>query len=207
MSVRERLLPVLVLAMLAGCSPSKGGQQTEREPRAGAREAPLPPATDIPAVAEAPALKPPPPDPKPATTVQDLPPTDLATATTAPYPPPVLQQPAEGESESYQPMDLPPSDAAASAEAFPDEVTAFMVERDSCDHFRGEEPYDADRRAYIEESIAELCTGTDAKLATLRRRYAANPAVTRALSGYEERIEKPRDSGASSPLYAPFLSQ
>lgn len=87
------------------------------------------------------------------------------------------------------PLDLPPSDDAAKPTPFPNEVTAFMVDRDSCDHFRGEEPYDAERRAYIEESVTELCTGTDAKLAMLRHRYEKAPEVIAALHGYEDRIE------------------
>lgn len=64
-----------------------------------------------------------------------------------------------------------------------------MVDRDGCDHFRGEEPYDAERRAYLEKSIRDLCTGTDAKLADLRQRYARNQDVMAALAGYEGRIE------------------
>ncbi|WP_461158293.1 hypothetical protein [Sphingobium sp. TomMM35A] len=86
-------------------------------------------------------------------------------------------------------LDLPPSPDAALATAFPQEVTSFMVDRDSCDHFRGEEPYDGERRVFLMESIAELCTGTDAKLAMLRRRYAGDSAVIAALHGYEDRIE------------------
>ncbi|MBJ7376701.1 MULTISPECIES: hypothetical protein [Sphingobium] len=86
-------------------------------------------------------------------------------------------------------LDLPPSDDGGSALPFPQEVTSFMVGRDGCDHFRGEEPHDAERRAYIAENIAELCSGTDAKLAMLRRRYAGDRSVTAALRGYEDRIE------------------
>ena len=89
----------------------------------------------------------------------------------------------------YFPLDLPPSDVAASADPFPREVTEFMVARDGCDHFRGEEPYDAERRAYIAENIAELCRGTDARLASLRRRYAAEPSVIAALKAYDDHIE------------------
>lgn len=86
-------------------------------------------------------------------------------------------------------MDLPPSDDDMSALPFPQEVTAFMVDRDGCDHFRGEEAYDAERRAYIAENIAELCRGTDARLAMLRRRYAGDASVTTALKGYHAHIE------------------
>ncbi|QGP80101.1 hypothetical protein GL174_02355 [Sphingobium sp. CAP-1] len=86
-------------------------------------------------------------------------------------------------------LDLPPSDDGLSAQPFPQEVTAFMVDRDGCDHFRGEEPYDAERRAYIAENVAELCTGTDARLALLRRRYGNDPSVIAALRGYDDHIE------------------
>ena len=86
-------------------------------------------------------------------------------------------------------LDLPPSPGTAQPTPFPQEVTSFMVDRDSCDHFRGEEPYDGERRVFLMESIAELCTGTDAKLAMLRRRYATDPAVIAALRGYQDHIE------------------
>ena len=89
----------------------------------------------------------------------------------------------------YFPLDLPPSDVAASAAPFPREVTEFMVARDGCDHFRSEEPYDAERRAFIQENIVELCHGTDARLAMLRRRYADDPSVMAALKSYDDRIE------------------
>ncbi|HKT77948.1 MAG TPA: hypothetical protein VJQ78_14540 [Sphingobium sp.] len=86
-------------------------------------------------------------------------------------------------------LDLPPSPDAAQATAFPQEVTSFMVDRDSCDHFRGEEPTDDERRVFLAENIAELCTGTDAKLALLRKRYANDPSVIAALRGYDGHIE------------------
>lgn len=87
------------------------------------------------------------------------------------------------------PLDLPPSDDDMSGLPFPQEVTTFMVDRDGCDHFRSEEPYDAERRAYIAENIAELCQGTDTRLATLRQRYAGDKSVTAALKGYDQHIE------------------
>lgn len=86
-------------------------------------------------------------------------------------------------------VDLPASNIVEPVMPFPAEVTAFMVDRDGCDHFRGEEPYDAERRAYLEASIRELCIGTDARLARLRQRYASDPDVMAALAQYEDRIE------------------
>lgn len=95
--------------------------------------------------------------------------------------------------EAGQSLDLPESNAATDAPAFPAEVTTFMVDRDGCDHFRGEEPYDAERAAYLEQSIRDLCNGSDATLAKLRRRYAGEPDVIAALGNYEDRIEPPEE--------------
>lgn len=115
----------------------------------------------------------------------------------APLPPPIENVPVKtapvvtvrAHPAPRHSLDLPPSDDDLSPLPFPQEVTAFMVDRDGCDHFRGEEPYDAERRAYIAENIAELCQGSDARLAMLRRRYAGDKSVTAALRGYDERIE------------------
>jgi len=162
-SGRLGLVPVLLmLALVAGCrDASADGAQTDD---AAAR-----PVATVATIAPEPA----PPLPTPvALPVKASP---LVT---------VRAQPAPRNA-----LDLPPSDDGGSALPFPQEVTSFMVDRDGCDHFRGEEPYDAERRAYIAENIAELCSGTDAKLATLRRRYAGDRSVTAALRGYEDRIE------------------
>lgn len=165
MSGRVVLVPiVMMLALVAGCRASDEGTQADKDvaPRIATATAPPPPAPVAPPQPQ--AVPSPPPHVSPLVTVR--------------------AQPAP-----YFPLDLPPSDVAASAEPFPREVTAFMVARDGCDHFRGEEPYDAERRAYIEENVAELCHGTDATLALLRRRYASDTAVTAALQGYDSRIE------------------
>ncbi|NWK94122.1 hypothetical protein DM806_00110 [Sphingobium lactosutens] len=153
----------MMLALAGGCRASDDGAQADN----GVPTPPLVAAAPDNAVPPPPAPPVTPPKPGPIVTVR--------------------AQPAP-----YFPLDLPPSDVAASAAPFPREVTEFMVARDGCDHFRGEEPYDAERRAYIEESIAELCQGTDAKLAMLRRRYAGDPSVISALKGYEDRIEAPQ---------------
>ncbi|WP_440979355.1 hypothetical protein ACQHGV_02860 [Sphingomonas pseudosanguinis] len=54
---------------------------------------------------------------------------------------------------------------------------------------RGEEAADEARAAFLEKRLARTCTGTDAALASLKRRYADRPAVMTVLSRYEERIE------------------
>lgn len=76
----------------------------------------------------------------------------------------------------------------------PVDVTEFKARRDACDHFRGEEPYDEERRLFLEKQMTELCTGSDEQLRKLKQRYRDDPAVQAALAGYEPRIEVSRSA-------------
>lgn len=187
MNAGKTLFPMMMLALLAGCSsPSDrhaDARAGEQPSEAGALARPSPPL-----LARRPIL----PQGNPAgagkKAVQaeaDAPAGSGAmTMRPPPTPPSVVNIPPP----AYVP-DLPPADGAADPQPFPDEVTRYMVDRDSCDHFRGEEAYDVERLAFLQENIAELCTGTDTRLAVLRQRYAQDPAVMAALGGYEDRIE------------------
>ena len=84
--------------------------------------------------------------------------------------------------------------AAVMAQAqpsLPQDVARFIERRDLCDHFRGEEPYDAERRDFLAKRIREYCTGTDAQLAALRNKYKSRSEVIARLSGYELAVEAP----------------
>ena len=81
------------------------------------------------------------------------------------------------------------SPASDQADKWPADVASFIEQRDLCDHFRGEEPYDEERRKFLEKNIIELCTGTDSELANLKKKYQGNSAVIERLSVYEENIE------------------
>ena len=83
----------------------------------------------------------------------------------------------------------PANGQAASSDPLPPEVLAFKNQRDSCDHFRGEEGYNAERRDFLAKALARSCAGTDRALADLRQRFTANAAVMAALKDYEDRIE------------------
>ena len=80
--------------------------------------------------------------------------------------------------------------ACAAAPATPDLAT-FLDRRATCDHFRGEipDPPDAARMREIEQQTTQYCTGTDAQLALLKKRYRDNPAVMKQLDELEPRIE------------------
>lgn len=87
-------------------------------------------------------------------------------------------------------MTLPAFASAAEFTAkLPAEVAAFIERRDGCDHFRGEEATDETRAAEIAAKLETLCKGTDAELAKLKKRYARDKAVQKALAVYEETIE------------------
>ena len=79
--------------------------------------------------------------------------------------------------------------ASDKVEELPAEVVTFIERRDLCDYFRGEEPYDEERRKFLKKNIIEYCTGTDNQLANLKKKYSGNPVVIDRLSVYEENIE------------------
>lgn len=168
-----RLLPLIMPVFAAGCWDAPAPPASDQQDQTSAAPS-LPPAID-PAPADENAVA----DNGATARLTALAPASRSGASARPGQP----------SAAPASLDLPASDDAGSAIPFPQEVTAFMVDRDGCDHFRGEEPYDEERRVYLAESIAELCTGSDARLASLRKRYVADPSVIAALSGYEDRIE------------------
>ncbi|MGE7367796.1 hypothetical protein ACQKKX_01840 [Neorhizobium sp. NPDC001467] len=82
-----------------------------------------------------------------------------------------------------------PADALP-ADALPADVRHYIAERENCDHFRGEDPYDADRRREIDAALDRYCKGTDARLDSLRKKYRKGSAAIRdVLNGFEYPIE------------------
>lgn len=66
--------------------------------------------------------------------------------------------------------------------ATPRDVARYIDRRQGCNHWAGEEGYDAARRAEINKAIDDLrCTALDRDGRVLRQRYRHNPAVLRAL--------------------------
>lgn len=64
-------------------------------------------------------------------------------------------------------------------------MRAFADRYDDCQHFRGEEPYDEERRRFLEKSVYQTCTGNDKRLRKLRSAYAGDAEMTRVLSEFE----------------------
>lgn len=71
------------------------------------------------------------------------------------------------------------------ARGLPADVQHFIVRHKDCEHWAGEEPYNAPRRREIERGIAASCKGLDASAVTLRKRYAKYPRSRAVLRNYE----------------------
>ena len=68
----------------------------------------------------------------------------------------------------------------------PPDVRRFIDKRDTCEHWIGEEGYDAARQREINRNVRQSCTGVDRELDRLRRVYRHNPRVLAALKDYDK---------------------
>gem|GEM_PF-792362 len=76
---------------------------------------------------------------------------------------------------------------------WPADVQRFIQRRDACDHFRGEDPYDEERRKFLQQKMAEFCIGTDQELSRLKTRYRNDKKITAKLNEYEQQVEPSRE--------------
>ena len=87
----------------------------------------------------------------------------------------------------------------AAPTAFPKDVSDFLSRRASCDHWRGEDGYDDERKADIAWASCQACQGTDAQLASLKRKYRTNAKVMAELDVLDSKTE-PDDKAATKEL-------
>ena len=67
-------------------------------------------------------------------------------------------------------------------QGLPSPVAGFVDRAANCNHWAGEEPYDAERAAEINNALSELrCSSLDADEAQLLKRYKGNAAIERAI--------------------------
>ncbi len=71
------------------------------------------------------------------------------------------------------------------ARGLPGDVQHFIARYEDCEHWAGEEPYDAERGNEISAAIEETCRGIDARLRELTNQYRSSPDVAAALASYE----------------------
>ncbi len=66
--------------------------------------------------------------------------------------------------------------------SIPRDVRTFVIAAQGCGHFSGEEPYDADRAAFLKKNMDALCKGLPQKRERLLNRYPANKEVESLMS-------------------------
>ena len=78
------------------------------------------------------------------------------------------------------------------ASELPVDVKTFLEKREACDHWRGESGEGDPVRQYeINKNACELCQGTDAELAALRKKYGRNQGVVDTMKPLQENVETP----------------
>lgn len=81
------------------------------------------------------------------------------------------------------------SSAESLAAELPFDVKAFDEKRESCIHFLGEEPYDAERKTDLIKQLKKYCAGNDKSLKRLKKKYSKNAAVLAKLNSYGSGLE------------------
>ncbi|KLD72468.1 hypothetical protein [Xanthomonas pisi] len=71
----------------------------------------------------------------------------------------------------------------------PEDVRKLVEDYDTCEHFAGEEPYDADRRHEIEVAVAQFCTPAPARLAKLMQQYRNDAHISEWLRQYSAQAD------------------
>jgi hypothetical protein len=78
----------------------------------------------------------------------------------------------------------------ALASDVPKEITKFIERRESCDRWRGEDGYSKERQANINRAVCQTCTGTDAELKRLKRKFKYRPDLQTKLNNFEPQMEE-----------------
>ncbi|MBB1520313.1 hypothetical protein [Aquipseudomonas guryensis] len=71
--------------------------------------------------------------------------------------------------------------AAGSPQPLPEDLAAFIQDYENCEHFSGEEPYDEERRAFLNEQIEQSCTDLETQRRALSQRYAGQAELLQHL--------------------------
>ncbi len=71
----------------------------------------------------------------------------------------------------------------------PADVRAFLERENTCQHFAGEEAYDAARKRDLEAASAEFCDGRERRFEALYERYFDDCAIRHALIGVGKRYD------------------
>ncbi|WP_332809076.1 hypothetical protein [Stenotrophomonas sp.] len=165
----KRVALLACLTLLAACSPraADGGGEAAAPAAPAAQQAPDAVTATVPAIA------PPPADPGSG---------DGNPTGTAPV-----------ESDVNVDCDVPgvigdPDDHRIYC-AMPADVRAFIERENTCQHFAGEEPYDAQRRKELEDAMDEVCSDRERRFAALYATHHDDCVIRHAMIGFGNRYD------------------
>ena len=92
---------------------------------------------------------------------------------------------ASGPQAQPAPLDEAALRTYPDARGMPADVQQFIVQWQDCAHWIGEPAWNEERQRQINEAVAEVCPGVDARRAELRARYTGNPEVLARIADYE----------------------
>lgn len=72
--------------------------------------------------------------------------------------------------------------------AFPKDVATFKQKRCACYHFSSEDPYDNERREFLEEKVKMRCTGLVKLQELLLQKYQENQDILKILNDLDTTI-------------------
>lgn len=101
-------------------------------------------------------------------------------------------KPASEPADPPAPADAPasaPAAAAPAAATLPADMQAQAEHAELCEHFAGEEPYDAARRKQIEDAIEANCIPLEAALPALVAAHGGDPALKPTLDHWAELVQ------------------
>ena len=74
----------------------------------------------------------------------------------------------------------------AEESSWPPDVQSAIERAEACEHFRGEEPYDQERRRFLELRILQSCSGINEQLRATRELHSKNAEILKKLGEFEE---------------------
>ncbi|WP_053069644.1 hypothetical protein [Xanthomonas sp. NCPPB 1128] len=73
--------------------------------------------------------------------------------------------------------------------SMPEPIRAFVARQDTCNHFAGEDAYDAARGRELEKAMAKYCDGNEQTWAKLRAQYRQDPPRDAWLRRYGKDVD------------------
>lgn len=73
--------------------------------------------------------------------------------------------------------------------SMPEPIRAFVARQDTCNHFAGEDAYDAARGRELEKAMARYCNGNEQTWAKLRAQYRQDPPRDAWLRRYGKDVD------------------